>query len=407
MIAYYFPPLGMGGVQRMAKLARYLPRFGYDVKVLTVGKINYPAYDDSLLAELPPQVKIYRSGSTDPARLGRLIPFFNSIGKAVKGRAKKSGLVWPDSKIGWEKAAVKLGGKIIVEEKIDIMLSSSPPVTAHLVARELKQKFNIPWVADFRDFWESYPPEMLYDDQDLIDKSNKLLMEIGQFSDAVTSVTEAIGKSVTSGPIVIAGGYDEEDFSGIPMELPDDKFILTYLGTVGDLHPLEPFLAGANKAMAVNNDLGKQLEFRIIGANDKNKIMHQAKKYGLQSQIVVIDYLNHRQALREAATASVLLVSLPENFGGLLPGKVFDCLALPGAVLASTPVGGATDLYLQKHNAGKCFAPDDSDGMSQFIGDLFAAFQRRERWHKEGIEGATRKEVARQFAGIFDDIRRK
>ena len=73
IIAYYFPPLGMGGVQRMAKLAKYLPSFGYDISVLTVKPIAYPAYDQSLLDELPAQVTIYRSGSTDPARIAKLL----------------------------------------------------------------------------------------------------------------------------------------------------------------------------------------------------------------------------------------------------------------------------------------------------------------------------------------------
>ena len=68
IIAYYFPPLGLGGVQRMSKLAKYLPQFGYNVRVLTVKPICYPAYDQTLLEELPSSVEIYRSGSRDPAQ---------------------------------------------------------------------------------------------------------------------------------------------------------------------------------------------------------------------------------------------------------------------------------------------------------------------------------------------------
>jgi len=125
MIAYYFPPLGMGGVQRMAKLAKYLPHYGYNVHVLTVRPIRYPAHDDTLLNELPEQVTIHRSGSSDPARISKFIPVPIRAGSRVKALAKeKSGRFWPDSKIGWKRPAFRLARKIAANLNPDIILSS-------------------------------------------------------------------------------------------------------------------------------------------------------------------------------------------------------------------------------------------------------------------------------------------
>ena len=69
VLAYYFPPLGMGGVQRVAKFAKYLPLFGWKPLVLTVKDVEYLVLDPSLLKELPSEVEIFRTGSFDPLRI--------------------------------------------------------------------------------------------------------------------------------------------------------------------------------------------------------------------------------------------------------------------------------------------------------------------------------------------------
>ena len=188
IIAYYFPPLGMGGVQRMTKLARYLPEHGYNVMVLTVKPIRYPAYDESLLDELPAAVRIFRSGSSDPSRIGRFLWMPVRPGSHLAAIAKNSGRLWPDSRAGWQKPARRLAAKIIRNNKVDIILSSSPPISGHVVAMDAARGFSLPWVADFRDVWESRPPEDVFGDQRAIDRSLRLLGEINESANAKTAV---------------------------------------------------------------------------------------------------------------------------------------------------------------------------------------------------------------------------
>src|SRR5437868_10025430 len=77
VIAYYFPPLGLSGVQRTLKFVKYLTEFGWRPIVLTVGDTAYYAKDDSLLDEIGEQVErgdilIYRTDRGGLAeRLGR------------------------------------------------------------------------------------------------------------------------------------------------------------------------------------------------------------------------------------------------------------------------------------------------------------------------------------------------
>ena len=69
VIAYYFPPMGLSGVQRIARFVKYLPETGWAPTVLTVEPAGYFAFDEALLAELHrPEINIVRVASIDPTR---------------------------------------------------------------------------------------------------------------------------------------------------------------------------------------------------------------------------------------------------------------------------------------------------------------------------------------------------
>jgi hypothetical protein len=151
IITYYWPPAGGPGVQRVLKFAKYLPEFGWQPLVLTVKNGEYPAYDKSLKNDIPPECKVYTTKSIEPFKLYKKFTGMaenEAIPVATLTENKKNwkkrlaywirlNLFIPDAKIGWIPFAVKAGKKIIQEEKPDIILSSSPPPTVHLIAKKL------------------------------------------------------------------------------------------------------------------------------------------------------------------------------------------------------------------------------------------------------------------------------
>jgi len=403
VIAYYFPPLGLGGVQRMAKLAKYLPQFGWQPIVLTVKPIRYHAFDKSLLDEISGDVVIYRSGSRDPARMARFIPFkrfFPGFLSAVK----KKGIFWPDSKMGWEKPATRLAMKIIHEQKVELILSSSPPITAHLVAMAVHEMTGLPWVADFRDIWESRRPEQLYGDHTLIEKSYDLLERIAASASAVTAINRTIGAKLTKSPVIIPGGFDEDDLSGLSMSPETGTFTLCYLGSVGPLHPLEPFLKAVRIAAGKDADFAREVKLKVIGANDRVTLADAAHRHNLHDRLTIIGYLPHRQALTEAAQSSVLLLSVPSGYDDMMTGKVFDYLALPRPILASVPPDGEAAVMVRRHRAGIVVSPDDNDALAQAMLSLYYDCRQGKRWIRSGLNNCTRRATAQQFAGLFDDL---
>lgn len=405
VIAYYFPPIGGSGVQRMAKLVKYLPSLGYEVIVLTVKPVNYPAYDETLLAELPNSVKIFRSGSTDPARLARWFDLSQFSGNKIKSFLKNKGGLWPDSKIGWKNAAIRLGQQIIRSHEVNLILSSSPPITGHLVAMALKDRFGIPWVADFRDIWESRAPEKLYSDSIRVEKSNQLLQDIAASADAIVAVNDTIGARMSAKYMTIPGGYDPDDFVGFSTrQNVSGKFTLCYLGGIGDLHPIEPFFEAAAMASAEEKSFSEKVFFKIIGANDARKINKAADSHGLSGKVELIGYQPHRDAIGHAWNTEALLISLPSGYPEILPGKIFDCLALPAPILAAVPRGGEAEKIIETYHGGLCA---ESGNVGQLAEHMLHLFRKREQglfWEKKDISSFTRREAAVTFVSLFDSV---
>ena len=146
---------------------KYLPELGWKPIILTVKNGEYPTLDESLMSEVNNECEIFKTKSWEPNRLYK--KFLKKDPNAplpIAAVAKSDGswkqklsrwirlnLFIPDAKIGWKYYAVKEGKKIIDKYKPDLILSSSPPPTVHLIAQKLSKKYKIPWIADFRDPW--------------------------------------------------------------------------------------------------------------------------------------------------------------------------------------------------------------------------------------------------------------
>ena len=161
IISYYFPPLGMGGVQRPAKWAKYLPEFGWKPVVITVKDIVYYAYDYSILREIE-EVPVFRTESLDPLRVSKWFRV-DKNNENSGSRSKKFGVLFrkflnywfiPDIRILWVPFVVIKAYKILKYDKhIKAVITTSPPNSVHVAGYILKKIFGVPWIADLRDDW--------------------------------------------------------------------------------------------------------------------------------------------------------------------------------------------------------------------------------------------------------------
>ncbi|MBE0603491.1 MAG: glycosyl transferase family 1, partial [Deltaproteobacteria bacterium] len=160
MIAYYFPPMGLSGVQRTLKFAKFLPKYGWKPTVLTVVPTGYYAMDPSLLAEAEEAgIEIVRTSSVDPNRLFAKARMTRMPSEPVRQLAQffSDLLFIPDTKIGWKRRAVKVGSELLRQRSFDALFATAPPQTDLLIGLELKRRSKLPLVIEYRDSWLDYP----------------------------------------------------------------------------------------------------------------------------------------------------------------------------------------------------------------------------------------------------------
>ena len=150
MVAYHFPPLaGSSGIQRTLRFVQQLPAHGWQPLVLGAHPRAFERSSDDLDGEVPPATVVRRAFALDAAR-------HLSLGGRYPGA-----LARPDRWMSWRFDAVRQGLKMVREFRPDVLWSTYPIATAHLIGAELQRRTGLPWIADFRDpmAQEGYPTD--------------------------------------------------------------------------------------------------------------------------------------------------------------------------------------------------------------------------------------------------------
>ena len=209
MIAFHFPPEGGSGTQRTLKFARYLPECGWEVEVLTVRPETYELLDHSLLHEVPASVQVHRTFCVDPARHLRVWGWYPGF------------LSFPDRYASWYPFGLRRGLRLLRERQFDVIYSSSPTRTAHLIACTLARMTGLPWVCDFRDPWRDGSAT---NDRRLrlriLDSLERLVAKQATHIIANTvpsgqTLINRLGSAIERKLTVLPNGYDEADFQGV------------------------------------------------------------------------------------------------------------------------------------------------------------------------------------------------
>ena len=347
IITYYWPPIGGSGVQRWVKFAKYLPSLGWQPVVYTPSNPEQLAVDESLLADIPADVEVLKQPIREPyAVYRRLVGGGASKGAGVnpinaqKKTWKQRLMLWvrsnffvPDPRAGWVRPSVRFLSDYLLEHPVDVIVTTGPPQSVHLIGRGLHRKLGVPWVADFRDPWTRM---FFFENLPLLPcvrrRHFKLEKSVLDEATAVVSVTprvQADFTSMTSTPVhLITNGYDESDFAA---ELPprsDGKFRVVHTGLfASDGNPIELWKALAGLC-SESSDFASRLEIRLAGKVDP-EIVDSIVEAGLGAQLHLLGYLPHSESVAELRQADIILLPLRHSpeYSKVYPGKIFECMA--------------------------------------------------------------------------------
>lgn len=435
IVSYNYPPVGNIGRVRATKLAGYLPKYGWSSTVLTVTKDRTKWGNSDPAEGILPGVKVIRAPfpdiltylrdvlvstglkeTTDTTSVESYADRKNPPG-AVKRTARvvldtaRWWIALPDRYALWIPFAVARGLRELRRGGYSLILSTSPPVSNHVVASVLHRLSGLPWVADFRDPW-SHPYLELGPNRLLVNR----MIERATLRNAValTAVTEPfverlelLGHPRPGGVVFIPNGFDPNDYNG-EVEVLKDKFVFTYTGSLlGLKQDPRPLLRVVGELIDEGGIGAEEILFRFFGPLEQGflRFCEEFKYPGIVRQEGVV---SRTEAIRHQQESTALLVLLWDHSdaAGIYPGKIFEYLGAKRPILAWSPAGRIIGELLQRTGAG--LAVSDTDALKTALTAWFDEFHSTGElaYHSnsEEIERFSWQALSGRFAELFDNL---
>ena len=392
IIAYYWPPAGGPGVQRWLKFVKYLPDFDIEPIVFVPDNPSYPITDHSLVKEVPEDVKILRLPIKEPYKFAKLFSKKNTttISKGIIPASKKQSLLErlmlfvrgnffiPDARVGWVKPSTLFLSEFITKHNIENIITTGPPHSLHLIGLNLKQNFNLRWLADFSDPWTTIGyHKQLKLTQAAQNKHKRLEAKVLKTADdiIVTSrVTKLEFEKLTKTPIhVITNGFDTESVVNVER---DKKFTISHIGSLLSKRNPEILWEVLLELTSSNKTFKADFQLNLVGfvsEEIKNNLMHS----GLSDCINDIGYVSHKEAITCQNKSQVLLLIEidSEDTRCIIPGKLFEYMIAQRPILAIGPEGSDVEGILKETQTGSYFNYKTKIALKKTILEYYNAYK--------------------------------
>ncbi|MCQ2146367.1 MAG: glycosyltransferase [Bacteroidales bacterium] len=419
VISYYWPPAGGSGVQRWVKFSKYLPSLGWQPVVYTPENPEISTIDNTLQEEIPSEVEVIKHPIVEPYGIYRKLmgkksstdmkTLTSTPGKPSLGLLIRSNCFIPDPRVWWVRPSVRFLKKYLKEHPVDVIVTTGPPQSMHLIGLKLSKAMGIPWISDFRDPWTKM---YWFKNMGLSSWAEKrhfaLEQKVLDSSTVVLTVTPSVQRDMmerTKTPVaMITNGYDESDFT--QEATPDGMFNIVHTGIFpSDGNPSSLWNA-LEKLYSEDKLFREKLRIRLVGTTDKG-VLDSIERAGLMGNVIDLGYQSHQVAVREQMSASVLILPLRNDpdYKPILPGKVFEYLASRRPIIGFGQEDGAMAQVIASASAGKVFSFDNYDGVEACLREHWQAYKENRQITIEGdIEQYSRRELSKKLVSLLESI---
>lgn len=419
VVAYYFPPMGLSGVQRTLKFVKFLPQYGWLPTVLTVEPQGYFAMDDTLLEDPGlTNVRIVRTASAGPGRLFSR----NEVVKLPTERHRKlmsrisDTLFIPDNKRGWKKKAVEKALELHRETPFDAVFTTAPPFTDFLIGAEIKSHINKPLVFDYRDPWVDYPfkfyatPLHKWYTQHLERSALRASSHVITTNRRVKELLIRRYPFLTYHDVdIIPQGFDPDDIAhasrngsgGLHLKRSPGVMRVTYSGVFWEDRVPDHFLLAVQELFQERPELRGRIEAWFIG-NFREENTRLVEQLGLADTVKVFGYVPHRDCIRYLLSSDVLWVVVGDTVGS--PGKTYEYIGTGRPILGLVPEGFLRSTILEAN--GKVAHPRDVAGIKKALLEFYEDFSRGSLRGPtaEVINRYNRRSLTGALAKVFESL---
>ncbi len=406
LIAYHYPPVSVSsGLQRTLKFSQYLRDFSWKPSVLSINPMAYERQSNGQMAEVPDDIVIERAIGFDTARH-----------LSIQGKYPGF-LAYPDRWISWWPMAVLSGLRLIWTQKVDVIFSTYPIATSHLIGWSLHKITGKPWVADFRD-------SMTEDDYPVDPKKRKIYQWIERKT--VKNCTKAI--FTTPGALkmyakrypqysadkwaVIENGFDEGNFEQAvavkkPVIKPNDVIRLVHSGV---LYPSErdptDFFDALSELKRDGLIASGALKIILRATGHDNLFQPMIKEKNIGDIVFLEPSVPYVDALQEMLNVNALMVFQAANCNHQIPAKIYEYLRAEKPILALTDELGDTASVLKKAEVGSIVPLDDKEAIKRGLIEFIHQVKANSASRADDVVWKQHTRFARteQLAKLLDDV---
>ena len=412
LIAFYYNHSNEIASKRLQGIAKYLPRFGFKPTVIvpktsneTVNISNVEVietdYEDMISKFLPNskgnETKSEVTSQNQPNPL---------VSKAISLAGEV--FAYPDGMKYWYKPAFEACCDIIEKEEISGIISSSFPITSHIIAHDIKEKYNISWIADLRDLWNLNPYINHTFIRDYFEK--RLEKKTFENVDVLTTTTPLAKKTLqslhpTKKIISVVSGYDPEDFENLSQTSSSDKMTMMYAGSLyGGKRDPSILFDSLNQLIGENKIDSDKISVDFYG--DTANLEELSGKYNVSQMVNVHGKISHKEVLQNQMNSDILLLIswMDESEKMFIPGKVYEYMASRKPILSIGYSEGSLKELIEKTEIG--FHISDVGDCKKAIYDYYTKYNNNELKYcgNEFADEYSMENTAKKFAQILEEI---
>lgn len=415
IITYYWPPAGGVSVQRWLKFVKYLSDFGVEPVLFIPKNPSYPVIDKSLENELPKDLKILTCPIFEPNQ------FFSKKAKKQSGGLLQSSnsflsklslyiranLFIPDTRKFWIKPSVRYLKKYLEKNSVDVIITTGPPHSVHLIGKKLKELLAIKWLADFRDPWTKIDYfHHLPLTKRALRKHIRMENDVISSADAIVVVGETMKrdfKKLNSNTFIITNGYDAEESYSIK-EL-DKNFSIVHTGMMNSDRNPRLLWKVLKQLCDEYPDFSNDLRIKLIGRLSSE--VKETLEVFYKKQLELIGFVSHEEVIRHQQSAQLLLLAINKvaSARGIVTGKIFEYLKAKRPILTIGPKNGDAAEIIRNTNSGVCIDFDDKDLLKKQILIFYKEYKKGTlHLNQSEINQYHRRELTKQLAEIIKKI---
>lgn len=400
LVTAHFPPNRRAGTHRLLRFARNLDALGWRVSVLTVDPESYRdgvPLDDGLLKQVPASVRVVRTrvpgrrkrtAASPPSAAARTVAAASPVRRRDPLRALRR--FWqdlsstPDHELPWLFAAVPAGVRLIEEQGVDVLVSSAPPFTTHLIAAELARRTALPWVADFRDPWSRAPWGIEWRNNGwtgwvhrklerlTVRRASRVVLNTRPMRDDFVAHYPGMGAKF----LAIPNGFDTDALDRgvrpVVRTAAADTLVLCHTGSLYQARDPRPLLRALATVLSDGSLPRTAIQLQLVGgAGAEFDTGGEVDRLGLSDAVEFVPPVSHGESLGYLRAADVLLVVQPDT-AVQVPVKFYEYLWARKPILALASPGAVADL-IDEGSIGLVVRADNE----RAIADALRALYRR------------------------------